>query len=657
MVLPQHIRRFFLTLLTLALFCSLTQAGGDEWKPLDAADLAGKTPVVEKDADAEILLWEVRVDDTNSDVSLKHYRRIKIFTDKGREQYSKVEIEYLKGKKIKDVAARVIKPDGTITEIPKTEIFERTLAKLGGLKIKSQSFAAPGLEPGAILEYRYREVIEDGSANMRLRFQDTVPIRSISYYIKPYSKNSQMKTTNFNLPDDFDFTKDDKGVFRASMTNVPAFRREPFMPPDDDVRAWASLFYVDFGNFIPDLYWAFRATAIGNAFKDAVKPNDEVKRMAKEITSAAKTPEEQLTQIYRFCQTQIRNTNFDTSLTDADREKLKDNKSPGDTLKRRSGSGANIDQLFAALAKALGFDTRIALTGDRSEKFFNRSMVGPYLHVSSIAVKVGNKWRFFNPGLLYVPEGMLVWYEEGQEALLADENGYVWSRMPISAPDKSKTKRAGKFRLLEDGALEGEVAMEFTGHEAFARKNINDEDSPEKRAESLREEVKKRISAAELSDIKVENAQVPEKPFIYSFKVRVPGYAQKTGKRMFFQPNFFEYGTTPIFTSGERKHDVYFTFPWAEEDDITIELPAGYALENAESPGAAGAADLAEDKVAMSVTKDGRTLIYRRNFFFGNDKGLLIIKARQYQALKNFFEGINQVDTHSLTLKQTASAK
>ena len=657
MTKPHYFLHALLAVLIIALAFPPARAGGDEWKPISPGDLAAKTPVVEKDADAEILLWEVRVDDTNNDVSLKHYRRIKIFTDKGREKYSKVEIEYLKGKKIKDVAARVIKPDGSIIEVPKTEIFERTLAKLGGLKIKSQSFAAPGLEAGAILEYRYREVIEDGSANMRLRFQDTVPIQNISYYIKPYSKDSQMQTKNFNLPDDFNFTKDEKGVFRASMTNVPAFRREPYMPPDDDVRAWASLFYVNFGNFIPDLYWAFRATSIGAAFKDSLKPNDEVKRMAKELIAGATTPEEQLARLYKFCQTEIKNTSFDQTLTDADREKLKENKNAGDTLKRRVGNNGDVDRLFASFAKALGFETRIALTGDRSEKFFNRSMVGPYLHISSIGVKVGPKWQFFNPGLLYIPNGMLVWYEEGQEALMADENGYFWSRTPISGPEKSKTKRTGKFRLLEDGTLEGEVTMEFTGHQAFERKNTNDEDSPEQRAENLREEIKKRISVAELSDIKVENAQDPEKPFTYTFKVRVPGYAQKTGKRLFLQPNFFAYGAQPLFTTGERKHNVYFNYPWSEEDSLTIELPDGYTLDNADAPATVAANGLSEDKVTMSITKDGKVLAYHRSFFFGHNKDFLLIDAKQYAAVKIFFENLNKADTHTLTLKQGAPAK
>src|SRR2546427_3111063 len=90
-------------------------AGGDEWRPIDPADLALKTPVVEKDADAEAIFWEVRVADAVEEGSsrkvLDHYIRIKIFTERGRESQSRIDIPYFSGSRIKDVSARTIKPE------------------------------------------------------------------------------------------------------------------------------------------------------------------------------------------------------------------------------------------------------------------------------------------------------------------------------------------------------------------------------------------------------------------------------------------------------------------------------------------------------------------------------------------------------------------
>jgi hypothetical protein len=96
---------------------------GDGWRPVDPAELSLKAPVVEKDADAEALFWEVHIDDTLEGVVFNHYIRIKIFTERGREDQSKIDIPFGKFSRkghnvaIKDIAARTIKPDGSIVEL------------------------------------------------------------------------------------------------------------------------------------------------------------------------------------------------------------------------------------------------------------------------------------------------------------------------------------------------------------------------------------------------------------------------------------------------------------------------------------------------------------------------------------------------------------
>src|SRR5688500_20151495 len=100
---------------------------GEDWRPLDASDLALKAALVESSADAEALFWDIRIDDGGqNDLVLSHYVRIKIFTERGRENHSKIDIPYISGVKIKDVAARTIKPDGTIVELAKEDIIEKT---------------------------------------------------------------------------------------------------------------------------------------------------------------------------------------------------------------------------------------------------------------------------------------------------------------------------------------------------------------------------------------------------------------------------------------------------------------------------------------------------------------------------------------------------
>ncbi len=156
--------------------------------------------------------------------------------------------------------------------------------------------------------------------------------------------------------------------------------------------------------------------------------------------------------------------------------------------------------------------------------------------------------------------------------------------------------------------------------------------------------------------MQIENVTDPEKPFIYAFKVRVPGYATRTGKRIFFQPNVFERSAKPMFETSARRYDIDFPYSYAEQDDIVIELPNGYALESPDAPPVTkDGQDISLNEIKMTVTTDKRTLTYKRKFYFGNN-GYLRFPATAYPILKQLFENFHKGNTHALTLKQEAPA-
>jgi len=455
------------------------------------------------------------------------------------------------------------------------------------------------------------------------------------------------------------FEKGKNGFFTATVTNIPAYRPEPRMPPEDQVRRWILLYYSADGKIDPAVYWKRIGKLIHEAFKDEIKGGDELKKAAAEIVGDAAGPEQKLERLYDFCRLKIKNLSDDAAgLTDDDREKLKRNDKPADTLKRGQGTAADIDKLFAALAAAAGFEVRLAVMADRSRVFFDPGFADAYFllrGLSNVAVKVGDQWRFFEPSDTYVPFGMLPWQAEYQQALVADPEEPFFASTPLSPPAKSLERRVAKLRLREDGALEGEVRVEYSGHAANDKKEYNDDDSPQQREETLRESVKRQMSAAEVSDVRVENVSDPVKPFAYVYKVRVPNYAQRTGKRLFIQPAFFQRGVAPLFSAAERRHSIYFYYPWSEDDTVEIDLPEGFALENAETPPPFQSGEVSKYAVQIGVTKDGRKLLYRRSFYFGGSGGL-VYPASSYAALKQLFDELHKCDNHTITLKQSAPA-
>lgn len=651
----------FLALLCLLILLPTIAIAGDDWKPIDPAELALKDPVVEKGADAEALLWEVKVADEVDGYSartvLNHYVRIKIFTERGRESQSKIDIPFLGGWSITDISARTIKPDGTIVEIKKDDVLERLIVKEGGRKIKAKSFAMPAAEPGSIIEYRWKEVRKDQiSFYLRLHFQRDVPVQTVKYYVKPLSLpdfpyGMRVQTFQSQLTP---FVKDKGGFYSTSLSNVPAFREEPRMPPEDSIRSWMLIYYSEDRKLVADAFWKQFGKEVYDKNKSRMKVTDEVKEAANTAIGDATEPEQKIQRIFDFCRAKIKNINDDASgLTSEERAKLKENKSPADTLKRGMGSGLDIDLLFAAMATAAGFDARIARLADRSDVFFDKTFPDDYfIGAYDIAVRVGEEWRFYDPASTYVPYGMLRWQEEFQEALLSDPKNPLWVKTPLSHPDKSKQKRVAKLRLTDDGTLEGDVKIEYHGHVGVDMKEWDDDDSPAQREETVREGIKSRMSTAEITNISIENVTDPVKPYTRAYHVRVPGYAQRTGKRLFIQPAFFQYGVGPLFPTSARRHAIYFNYPWSEEDEVTIDLPSGFTFDNVDAPSPFGSRPISEYKPILQIANNGRTLIYKRAFYFGGD-GNILFPVESYSQLKNFFDNLHKQDNHTITLKQS----
>jgi len=660
---------FLPTLLLLCLsaaFAAPALASGDDWKPIDPAHLAMKAPVVESDADAEGLFWEVRIDDNSEGGGLifNHYLRVKVFTERGRESQSKIDLLYGKLNrseiKISDIAARTIKPDGSIVELKKEDIFDRTVVKASGLKYKAKSFAMPAVEPGCIIEYRWRETRVNALANyIRLNFQRNIPVQRVQYLVKPLSLDGYgfNSITLHGTPTKW--AKEKNGYYSTSMTNVPAIHDEARMPPEDQVKTWMLVFYQSMTDDRkdPEKYWTETGKYYYNDKKSLIKPNDEVKKMAASLVADAKTDDEKLERLFDFCRTKIKNVSLDTAgLTSDELAKIKENKNPGDTLKRGMGYSANIDQLFAALANASGFDARIVMAPDRGDLFFDKGMPNDYfIDPMNIAVKVGDKWKFFNPGYPHLPFGMLRWQEEGEQSLITDPKEPVWVQTPMSGPDKSLVKRTAKLTLRDDGSMEGDVRIEYTGHFAIERKMEIDEESENQREDDIKEEIKGQMSTAEVTSIKVENVMEYTKPLVYTFHVRVADYAQRTGKRLFLQPAFFQHGKVPLFATADRKYPIYFHYPWSEADQVEIALPKSYAFDNADSPAPFSSGKISEYKVTMQASTDGSLLIYKRNFFFGGDDTILF-PVTSYAPLKGYFDMLHKQDNHSIALKQAATA-
>jgi hypothetical protein len=342
-----------LTFVLMLLWPNQALAGKDDWKPIEPAHMALKAPLVEKDADAEAIFWEVyvkdEVDGSSPRTVLNHYLRIKIFTERGRDSQTKIDIPYLGRNQIKDIAGRTIKPDGTIVELKKDAIFERTIINTKGFKIKAKSFAMPAVEPGVIIEYKWKE-IRNISFNVHLDFQRDIPVQLIKYYIKPLSLPNLpfgMRARTFN-GSSTPFVKEKDGYSSTTMSNVPAFREEPQMPPEDSVRPWMLIYYEEDKKQTIEQYWQSLGREYYEDIKEVLKPNDDIRKAAANIVGASVEPKEKIEKIFQFCRSKIKNVDYVQS-TDKEDDRAGKNRTPSDVLKHAIGDGNDVIGAISSL--------------------------------------------------------------------------------------------------------------------------------------------------------------------------------------------------------------------------------------------------------------------------------------------------------------------
>ncbi len=636
-------------------------ARSDDWTTATPDELALKTSTVQPGADAEVLLWEISVDDAPEDdptsTVFNHYLRVKIFTAAGADRFRQVSIAYEKHSTVGFVRARTTRTDGSGVSLAKDAVFTSTLAKQNKREIRTTSFALPGVEPGAIVEYRYREARHEFLAhNMSLPLQLDMPVQLVRYIIRPFvSPSYSMRTMTFHAVTSR-FDRSGMGFHTTTAKNLPAFVEEPYMPPRAEISGWILIYYSGEEHSDPDGYWRDVGETSAKWFETVSRANGRMRSVADSLTSGTSGSEAGLRRLFDWCRTNVRNRTDDALANiPVPDTKIKPNESAADVFAQRAGTSSDVNLLFGALARAAGFDVRLARMSDRDRYFFDPRTPNAYFLVSSaIALRLDGAWRCFSPGDTPMPFGTLRWQEDGQQALLCDRDSTRFMDLPMATPAFTSQTRVADLTLSQDGTLEGELRMTFEGHMNMERRLDEAGESVAERVKRITDRFEGTLGTAEVSRVRFDDTTQVSQPYVVHLHLRVPDYARRVGRRLLLQPNLFEKGAAPTFPSSTRRYPIYFHYPWSEQDSVRITLPQGYAVDEAEQPKGLDLPGVGSYIATMRLSPDARTLIYTRAFRFGDGETIYFPKG-SYSLLKQTFDSIQQRDAHLLTIFDPAA--
>jgi len=647
-------RTVLLTLFLLGIRPSPPRA--ETWEPVPAEDLARSSPTVEKDTDVEILLSRVRIDDEyeggNFSAHGKVFVRMKLFTERAVRDYAKIPYIYPSDVRVDDMQARTVRPDGTSLDVPHKAFFDRVLERQGRRRLLERSFAPPGLAPGVVVEYRVEMHVADRVSNfLPIILQAEQPVRRLELHIHPLDiPDLTMMCRAINCPP-VRFAKEGGGEYVATLERLPAFRREPLMPADDRVRAWLLVYYQEAGAAPkPEEFWRRYARERHDTFQRETKPDRAVKEAAAVAVAGATDDAERLVRLAQWCRTHVRNLEVDSTVTASARAKRKPSRSPSETLERGAGTWSELDWLIASMARACGFDVRLAAVNTRTDVPLDLSFAQSYFVRSwDVAVRSGDRWLFFDPGAPWLPIGMLPWDEEGATAIITGPDEPLVATTPLSDETGSVRTSVADFTLTGDGNLEGNLRVTLTGHLAAARREEDNDRTPSERLAAWVDDLHQDLGPADITAPKLEANLVSELPYVYACHILAHDYAQRAGRRLLLRPAVFRRQAPSLFPASERHQPVALHVPWSERDTVHIHLPEGFTPEGLGNALPLVIPNVARHALRITLEPDGHTLIATRDFHFG-EEGRLLIPAENYPDLKSVFDTIRENDAQTLVL-------
>jgi hypothetical protein len=626
----------------------------DEWQPISPEELRMTSVPEAPGAPAVILYRQVDRDDSARTGNQYNYVRIKILTEEGRK-YGDVEIPFFKDQgTIHSLKARTIRPDGTIANF-EGKAFDKTIVKAKGLKYLAKTFTLPDVQAGSIIEYHYTYDLHEGYVyDSHWILSDELFTKYAKFSLKPNKDFGLLWSWPVGLPAGTAPPKrEPTGPVRMEARNIPAFQIEDFMPPENELKFRVDFTYTD-GDLEkePEKFWKKYGKKLNDRAEGFMGKRKAMEQAVAQVVSANDAPEIKLQKIYARVQ-QAHNTSYDLEKTEQEqkRDKLKEIGNVEDLWKEGRGNARQINWLFVALARAAGFDAYSVYISARSQYFFKPEIMNAsQLNGDVVLVKLNGKDIYCDPGSKFASFGLLPWEETFVKGLRLDKEGGSWITTSLPESSTSTITRTAQLKLGDDGSLSGKLTITFSGLEALSRRNEERNEDEMNRKKFLEDQVREYIPAGievELTNKPDWNSASPTLTAVYDLKV--PGWASAAGRRALLPVGLFAATEKQLFEHANRVYPVYFQFPFEKVDDVSVDLPLGWQVNNVPKP---FDRDAKAAKYTLKVESDKSTLHLTRTL----QSSLLMIETKYYGTLRSFYQTVRTGDEQQIIVQPGAAA-
>lgn len=503
-------------------------------------------------------------------IRMNYFRRLKILTEDGIEDYADFEYNLQGGWRIKKAEARTVLPDGTVVDASDGVFIERS--KSTG--IQEIRVAFPQAQVGAILDLHITLTVDSYSITPWY-FQSELPtVRSDLVLIPPIGL--RFRTAFFAISkDDVKQTEiNAAGGRRATVFTVADMAPLPRVanrPPLSEVSARLLIIvdsYKDANQYVAlasdwKSYIELRAGWADDWMKGKHAAAYE---LAREVAPVEGTPVEKADAIVRTLRERVRSEYISDGYI---------HDSADEVLEAGFDNSGGIARTAATMLKAVGVDADLVQIRRRSTGSVPSQIPIPSMYNDMLLrIQDGSSDVYIAPATDF-PVGKLPWDCRGIMAVVLDEE----LETPLTIPDfpasQNRVFRVTKATLESDGRLSAETTATFYGvaAERWRRWLVDaDEDTRHDRIENF---LQAKIGGLQMSSFEILEMDNPEKPLKVKCAWEADGYVSGAGNRMILNPNLFDRVEADDWPDEPRTVAVDLDMAYQTQDKLVLTLPEG----------------------------------------------------------------------------------
>jgi transglutaminase-like putative cysteine protease len=503
--------------------------------------------------------------------------RRKILTEEGKK-YGEVAVFHSKQARLLDLQGKTILADGREIPLPKDAIFKRRTSRSEKQFVSSVVF--PGVEVGAVLEYRYRLRTFSLFALEPWYFQEELPTvySEVIYDFPSIVVVRSYISDPLKLGIQQDYTKTlDGGRIWAWGRDLPAILDEPFAAPFEDLSSWFLLVPVTIKGIKPKALlesWATVCDLVGDDYERALKKSANAGRKAQELAGSAsdpKTPRAKAEAVYRFVRDQIETEDLPGVF-------LPEDTTADSVLAARRGDPVGKALLLQAMLQAAGAPGRAVWASDRDDGRFDASFPNPrWFDRVLVAVDLDGQRVFLDPSDRDLAFGHLAPGLEGMPALLYDRTAPQLLTLPETPYTDSVRRAKIDLEIDGQGRLAGRGSLKLTGNDAWRR--LGWKPTVEETTKAWKDWLAESYKDFTLADVKVKES-VDEQTVEVAWSM-AQREEEVLGDEVSLSPSLPLGPVTQPFRTdaASRISPVLFSFADRDEVELTVRWPEGWTPE------------------------------------------------------------------------------